>query len=58
MLFYKIIKSAIIVDGEYVTVNYTSESMPFERIRHITGCLAGTTAEVKYDCKDIDRLTE
>ena len=30
------------VDGEYVDVNYDYESVPFERIRRITGYLVGT----------------
>lgn len=30
------------VDGEYVDVNYTYDSVPFERIRRITGYLVGT----------------
>ena len=32
----------ISVDGEYVDLNYTFESVPFERIRRITGYLVGT----------------
>ena len=30
------------VDGEYVDVKYDYESVPFERIRRITGYLVGT----------------
>ena len=30
------------IDGEYVDVNYTFDSVPFERIRRITGYLVGT----------------
>lgn len=30
------------IDGEYVDINYTFESVPFERIRRITGYLVGT----------------
>lgn len=30
------------VDGEYVDVKYTYDSVPFERIRRITGYLVGT----------------
>ena len=30
------------VDGEYVDVNYTYDTVPFERIRRITGYLVGT----------------
>ena len=38
----KITKADITVDGEYVDINYTSEYVPFERIRRITGYLVGT----------------
>jgi len=31
-----------VVDGEFVDVNYDFESVPFERIRRITGYLVGT----------------
>lgn len=40
----KIVKADVVVDGEYVDVNYTFEYVPFERIRRITGYLVGTTA--------------
>ena len=30
------------IDGEYVDMHYTFESVPFERIRRITGYLVGT----------------
>ena len=30
------------IDGDYVNVNYTFASVPFERIRRITGYLVGT----------------
>ena len=30
------------VDGDYVTLNYTYNEMPFERIRRITGYLVGS----------------
>lgn len=30
------------IDGEYVNVNYTFLTVPFERIRRITGYLVGT----------------
>lgn len=40
----KIIKANVVVDGEYVDVNYETEPVPFERIRRITGYLVGTTA--------------
>lgn len=30
------------IDGDYVNMNYTFESVPFERIRRITGYLVGT----------------
>lgn len=30
------------IDGEYVDMDYTFESVPFERIRRITGYLVGT----------------
>ena len=30
------------LDGEYVDVKYTYDSVPFERIRRITGYLVGT----------------
>ncbi len=33
---------SIDVDGEYVNLNYTFLSRPFERIRRITGYLVGT----------------
>jgi len=39
----KIIKADVTVDGEYIDVNYTFETVPFERIRRITGYLVGTT---------------
>lgn len=32
----------ITVDGDYVDVKYTYDSVPFERIRRITGYLVGT----------------
>ena len=32
----------LIVDGEFVDVQYTYENVPFERIRRITGYLVGT----------------
>ena len=41
---FKIIKVDVVVDGEYVDVNYTLEPNDFERIRRITGYLVGTTA--------------
>ena len=41
---FKIIKVDVVVDGEYVDVNYTLEPIDFERIRRITGYLVGTTA--------------
>lgn len=31
----------ITVDGEYVDVNYTYDTVPFDRIRRITGYLVG-----------------
>lgn len=30
------------IDGDYVDMDYTFESLPFERIRRITGYLVGT----------------
>lgn len=33
----------IAVDGEYVDLTYELETVPFERIRRITGYLVGTT---------------
>ena len=30
------------VDGDFVDMNYTFETVPFERIRRITGYLVGT----------------
>ena len=30
------------IDGDYVYMDYTFESVPFERIRRITGYLVGT----------------
>ena len=30
------------IDGDYVDIDYTFESVPFERIRRITGYLVGT----------------
>ena len=30
------------IDGDYVEMDYTFESVPFERIRRITGYLVGT----------------
>lgn len=39
----RIIKADVTVDGEYVDVKYTLESVPFDRIRRITGYLVGTT---------------
>ncbi|MBC8016579.1 MAG: hypothetical protein H7X79_12660 [Sporomusaceae bacterium] len=41
---FKIIKASIVVDDEYINVNYKFECVPFERIRRITGYLVGTTA--------------
>ena len=41
---FKIIKADVVVDGEYVDVNFKTEPVPFERIRRITGYLVGTTA--------------
>lgn len=41
---FKIIKADVVVDGEYVDVNFQTEVVPFERIRRITGYLVGTTA--------------
>lgn len=39
----KIIKSVdFTVDGEYVDMKYDYDSVPFERIRRITGYLVGT----------------
>lgn len=39
----KIIKSVdFTVDGEYVDMKYDFDSVPFERIRRITGYLVGT----------------
>ena len=32
------------IDGDYVDMDYTFESVPFERIRRITGYLVGTTS--------------
>ncbi|MDO5023121.1 MAG: anaerobic ribonucleoside-triphosphate reductase [Eubacteriales bacterium] len=32
----------IIIDGEYVNIDYTFAKEPFERIRRITGYLVGT----------------
>lgn len=32
----------LIVDGEYVDMKYTYDTVPFERIRRITGYLVGT----------------
>jgi len=40
----KIIKADVVVDGEYIDVNYQTESVPFHRIRRITGYLVGSTA--------------
>lgn len=40
---FKIITADIVVDGDYVDVNYQIERVPFERIRRITGYLVGTT---------------
>ena len=40
----KIVKADVIVDGEYIDVNFKTEPVPFERIRRITGYLVGTTA--------------
>ncbi|MBP2627998.1 MAG: hypothetical protein H6Q68_2709 [Firmicutes bacterium] len=40
---FKIIKADIKVDGEYVDINYQTESIPFNRIRRITGYLTGST---------------
>ena len=31
------------LDGEYVNLSYTLDTVPFERIRRITGYLVGTT---------------
>ena len=53
---------SIDVDGEYVNLNYTFSSRPFERIRRITGYLVGTVdrfndakkAEVKDRVKHFD----
>lgn len=42
---YKIVKADVAVDGDYIDVNYTTEQVPFERIRRITGYLVGTTAK-------------
>lgn len=39
----KIVKADVLVDGDYIDVNYQTEHMPFERIRRITGYLVGTT---------------
>lgn len=38
----KISNLDLVVDGDYVNMNYTFESLPFERIRRITGYLVGT----------------
>ena len=39
----KLIKTVdFTVDGEYVDMSYTYDSVPFERIRRITGYLVGT----------------
>lgn len=38
----KIVSIDIRVDGDYVDINYCLESVPFDRIRRITGYLVGT----------------
>ena len=39
----RIIKEIIItIDGEYVNIQYFYDTVPFERIRRITGYLVGT----------------
>lgn len=38
----KIISIDIRVDGDYVDIKYCLESVPFDRIRRITGYLVGT----------------
>ncbi len=39
----KLIKSVeLIVDGDYIDMKYDYDSVPFERIRRITGYLVGT----------------
>jgi len=40
---FKIIKADIVVDGEFIDVNYSFGPIPFDRIRRITGYLVGTT---------------
>lgn len=40
---HKIIAANVVVDGEYVDVQYKVSKVPFERIRRITGYLVGTT---------------
>lgn len=41
----KIIKADVAVDNEGVDVKYSLETVPFERIRRITGYLVGSTAK-------------
>ncbi len=38
----KLLALDIVVDGEYVDLQYTYDDRPFERIRRITGYLVGT----------------
>lgn len=39
----RLVRLMISADGEHVDFEYELESMPFERIRRITGYLVGTT---------------
>lgn len=39
----ELISLNIKVDGDFVELEYKTESIPFERIRRITGYLVGTT---------------
>ena len=39
----KIVHATVTVGEEYVDVQYKTKSVPFERIRRITGYLVGTT---------------
>ena len=38
------VRLKISVDGEHVDLEYELDSIPFERIRHITGYLTGDTS--------------
>lgn len=41
----KIISANLTVDGDFVDIHYQTSTLPFERIRRITGYLVGTTAK-------------